>query len=269
MYMHKANQEKDEDYGDGWQKPYLRLRLPRRRSNRQGDVGSDPMEEQKSEQMAEGGRGPIEDAQIERNASARNSMLAYVNTKVSSQQNEELIEAPSMDELKDVVKRLPSEKAPGLDGPTAYLCLMLGVHEERMLSYADKFLARWDLAMCDSRGVIKLLPKNHERKRLRNWHPITLLTLTYKLNSKTLAGRLKKILLNLVDEHQTGFVDGRSIHNPYSFTSMQKQQDRKQYYYYYYYYYSAGSCIIRGKIKEPFIGCCRWRERWRRKANWW
>ncbi|KAL3683856.1 hypothetical protein R1sor_001878 [Riccia sorocarpa] len=69
------------------------------------------------------------------------------------------------------------------------------------------------LTICDAKDVIKLLPKNLERQRLRNWRPITLLTLTYKIISKVLTGRLKKILPGLVDERQTGFVDGRSIHD--------------------------------------------------------
>ncbi|KAL3684087.1 hypothetical protein R1sor_002109 [Riccia sorocarpa] len=61
----------------------------------------------------------LKDDRVERNIAARDNLLAYVNTTVSPQQNDELIGEPSMEELEEVVKRLPSEKAPGLDGATA------------------------------------------------------------------------------------------------------------------------------------------------------
>ncbi|KAL3678136.1 hypothetical protein R1sor_021092 [Riccia sorocarpa] len=155
----------------------------------------------------------LKDDRVERNIAARDNLLAYVNTTVSPQQNDELIGEPSMEELEEVVKRLPSEKAPGLDGATAEILVRCWAFmKDDCLAMLVSYWQDGVLAMCDSRGVIKLLPKNQERQRLRNWRPITLLTLTYKLISKTLAGRMKKILPDLVDEHQTGFVDGRSIH---------------------------------------------------------
>ncbi|KAL3688213.1 hypothetical protein R1sor_014522 [Riccia sorocarpa] len=155
-----------------------------------------------------------EDEEVEGAVVARARVLSYVKPRVTERQNHELVEAPSMEELEDIVKRLPEDKAPGLDGATVEVltkcwsfmradCLAM------LLSYWQDGV----LTICDAKGVIKLLPKNLERQRLRNWRPITLLTLTYKIISKVLAGRLKKILPGLVDERQTGFVDGRSIHD--------------------------------------------------------
>ncbi|KAL3698736.1 hypothetical protein R1sor_012812 [Riccia sorocarpa] len=145
---------------------------------------------------------------------AREQVLSYGDTKVSSQQNEALAAVPEMEELEKIVKGLPEEKAPGLDGVTAeVLTRCWSFMKIDCLAMLVSFWEDGVLTLCDSKGVIKLLPKNAERQRLRNWRPITLLTLTYKLISKVLASRLKGVLPGLVDEHQTGFVDGRSIHD--------------------------------------------------------
>ncbi|KAL3700473.1 hypothetical protein R1sor_018495 [Riccia sorocarpa] len=60
-------------------------------------------------------------------------------------------------------------------------------------------------------AVIKLLSKGGNRLVLKNWKPISLLPLTYKLIGKILSERLKSILPRLVDQDQMGFVEGRNI----------------------------------------------------------
>ncbi|GBG58767.1 hypothetical protein CBR_g167 [Chara braunii] len=62
-----------------------------------------------------------------------------------------------------------------------------------------------------SRGVISLLFKKGDRSEVRNWRPISLLNVGYKLLAKTLANHLAKFLLNLVQRDQGAFVQGRSI----------------------------------------------------------
>jgi hypothetical protein len=62
------------------------------------------------------------------------------------------------------------------------------------------------------RGVITLIPKegkdNHE---LKNWRPITLLNVDYKIASKIIANRLKTILNSVISCDQTGFLPNRYI----------------------------------------------------------
>ena len=61
-------------------------------------------------------------------------------------------------------------------------------------------------------GIITLIPKKDKiRLLLKNWRPITLLTVDYKLIAKSLASRLQKVLPNLVSQNQFAYIKGRYI----------------------------------------------------------
>lgn len=63
-------------------------------------------------------------------------------------------------------------------------------------------------------GLITQIPKHGKDKRiLDHLRPITLLNIDYKLLSGCIAARLKEGLSQLIDETQSGFLNGRSIHN--------------------------------------------------------
>ncbi|KAL3692735.1 hypothetical protein R1sor_006386 [Riccia sorocarpa] len=76
---------------------------------------------------------------------------------------------------------------------------------------SEELITRIKLIGKDSRGVIKLIPKNERKHLLQNWRPITLLTMTYKIIAKVVAIRLKEMLPGLIDTQQIGFVAGRNI----------------------------------------------------------
>ena len=57
-----------------------------------------------------------------------------------------------------------------------------------------------------------ILPKgNKPRENLKNWRPITLLNVTYKLLSDEIANRIKSVLTTLIHENQKGFIAGKYI----------------------------------------------------------
>ena len=58
---------------------------------------------------------------------------------------------------------------------------------------------------------IVLVPKNRNPKRVTEYKPFSLYNVIYKLASKTLVNRLKKILPSIVNESQNAFVNGRLI----------------------------------------------------------
>ena len=62
-------------------------------------------------------------------------------------------------------------------------------------------------------GVMCLIYKKKDRRRIENYRPITLLNTDYKLLTKVLANRLAKVVDTVVHENQAGFCPGRSIYD--------------------------------------------------------
>ncbi len=59
-----------------------------------------------------------------------------------------------------------------------------------------------------------LLPKKNDLLLLKNWRPLTLLNVDYKILAKLIATRLKEALIHLINSDQTGFLEKRFIgHN--------------------------------------------------------
>ena len=57
---------------------------------------------------------------------------------------------------------------------------------------------------------IALIPKGTKQKTVKDWRPIALCNFLYKLLSKFLANRLKKVLHKCIVDSQSAFVHGRS-----------------------------------------------------------
>ena len=69
-----------------------------------------------------------------------------------------------------------------------------------------------ELSTSQRQAVIKLIEKKDKDKRfIKNWRPISLLNVDYKIISKALASRLKKVLPNLISPQQTAYVENRFI----------------------------------------------------------
>ena len=61
------------------------------------------------------------------------------------------------------------------------------------------------------KGVLSLIYKKGERENLKNWRPLTLLNVDYKIIAKCFALRFKPLLPSLINSNQKGYVNGRYI----------------------------------------------------------
>ena len=69
-----------------------------------------------------------------------------------------------------------------------------------------------ELSITQKQGLITLLPKgNKPRELIKNWRPITLLNVDYKLLAGVLASRMKEVLPSIIQNEQKGFLKNRYI----------------------------------------------------------
>jgi hypothetical protein len=143
---------------------------------------------------------------------ARDHLLRHTTIKITAAESRFLEEPPTLLELGEIVKLLHNDKSPGADGLTAKVfkaCWHFIQH-----NFLQMVLAYWatgELAYTIKEGIIKLLPKKTNKRRLRDWRPLTMLTVVYKIIAKLLALRLNLLLPQLVSPKQTGFIPGWHI----------------------------------------------------------
>ncbi|KAL2633064.1 hypothetical protein R1flu_004543 [Riccia fluitans] len=124
------------------------------------------------------------------------------------------MEVPGVVELKDMMKSLPLDKSLSEDGlPVEVLRELWDDIIPYYLIFIQEAWHNKRLSKFNTGTIIKLIPKNEKKEVPHNWRPISLLNLAYKLVGRILANCLKNIIPKLVDEEQTGFIQGRSITN--------------------------------------------------------
>ena len=108
---------------------------------------------------------------------------------------------------------MKNDKSPGLDGFTVEFFKLfwadIRVIVLRSLNYAYRI---GNLSVTQKLGIITCLPKpNKNRHFLKNWRPISLLNVVYKLASSVIANRIKTVLDSLIHGYQNGLISGRFI----------------------------------------------------------
>lgn len=82
-----------------------------------------------------------------------------------------------------------------------------------IVSVVNHIFVKKELPISQRLGIITCLPKGDKpRQYLKNWRPITLLNVLYKLISGCLSYRIKSVLNYLISETQSGFIKGRYMY---------------------------------------------------------
>lgn len=104
-------------------------------------------------------------------------------------------------------------KSPGLDGLTVEFYRTFWTHLGPLfLEVVKEIYNCKELSRTMKRGVISLIyKKKGDKKYLKNWRPITLLNVDYKMISKTITSRLKLVLEQIISPEQSCSVPGRDI----------------------------------------------------------
>ena len=145
-------------------------------------------------------------------SSVQASLLANLPSALSSNQASQCEGHLSADECFMALQGMARRKAPGLDGlPMEFYLKFWSVLGDDLVSVLNSCLDSGCLSLSQRRGVISLSFKKGDRLDPRNWRPITLLNVDYKLAARVIAGRLLKVIHLVVDKDQTCGVPGRFI----------------------------------------------------------
>lgn len=126
---------------------------------------------------------------------------------------QELENELTLRECFDTLKNMKMNTSPGADGLTVefykFFWKELSIPFIKSVNHA--FYTE-KLSDFQRLGIITCLPKPGKSKEyIKNWRPISLLNIDYKIVSGTLANRMKGPLKYLISSSQNGFIKGRTI----------------------------------------------------------
>ena len=110
------------------------------------------------------------------------------------------------------LSQMESGKSPGMDGfPAEFYSRFWGLLRRDLVETLNFSFREGFLSASQCQGILSLLFKKDDPLSLKNWRPISLLNLDYKIATKALSNRIRKVLQNILSEDQTCGVPGRSI----------------------------------------------------------
>ena len=132
-------------------------------------------------------------------------MLDLQSQKLQPQQIQRLDRVLDIDAVEHAVKCLKPDKAPGTDGLEArfYECFW---NELKVLMYNvyQEAIQKGFLHLSARRGIIALIEKPETGiLEIKNWRPLTLLNVDYKIFSNLIANRIQEVLDDIIHRDQT------------------------------------------------------------------
>ena len=129
-----------------------------------------------------------------------------IQSLVTKDMNRSLSEKFTEDEVKVVLNQMAPLKSPGPDGmPPLFFQYYWDLVGKDITTYVLSFLNSASLPENLNHTFITLIPKVKNPKLVFDFRPISLCNVLYKIFSKVLANRLKKILPHIITEHQSAF----------------------------------------------------------------
>ena len=138
--------------------------------------------------------------------------LTEVSTSITGALNEDLTRPVTEWEIKLALFAMHPEKAPGPDGMTAlFYQKFWDIVKKDLTRMVNQFLFEGTMAHGLNDTNICLILKTDKPKEMTKFRPISLCNVSYKIISKVLCQRLKKVLPQRISETQSAFVAGRQI----------------------------------------------------------
>jgi hypothetical protein len=139
-------------------------------------------------------------------------LLDMVELAVSDEMNQNLTAEFTDEEIGDALFQIGPLKAPGPDGlPARFFQRNWGLLKEEVCIAIKLFFKDGVLPDNFNMTKIVLIPKTENASDLKEFRPISLCNVIYKIISKCMVNRLRPHLQNLISENQSAFIPGRLI----------------------------------------------------------
>ena len=151
-------------------------------------------------------------ANEEMDLAVQNELLSHVSSRLPEARRASCEGSLTLAEASEALKLSNRNRTPGPDGLSLEFYLTFWSRLGPLL--VDTFNeCLTEGVLCDSMkaSVTRLVHKKDDRRLLKNWRPISLLNVDYKICSKAISLRLASVLECIVNPDQTCSVPGRSI----------------------------------------------------------
>jgi hypothetical protein len=133
-------------------------------------------------------------------------------TQIVAEDNEKLNSMFTENEVKEAIFQTKHNKAPGPDGFRAefYQNIWDIINGDLMALFKEFHEGKLSLFNLNF-GIIMLLPKQKEATCIKQYHPIYLLNISFKIFTKVMVNRITGIADQIISPSQTAFIPSRNI----------------------------------------------------------
>ena len=118
----------------------------------------------------------------------------------------------TMEEIKNTLFSMPSNKSPGPDGfPCEFFKATWSVIFHDFTVAIQSVFMKSFLPKGINSTVLALIPKKTEASEMKDYRPIACCNILYKVVSKIIANRLKTLMPRIISANQSAFIQGRLL----------------------------------------------------------
>jgi hypothetical protein len=131
---------------------------------------------------------------------------------ISPEMNSELCKEYTTEEISNALFQIGPLKAPGPDGyPARFFQRNWSLLKEDIVPAVQHFFATGQMPAGVNDTCIVLIPKGPDPETMKDFRPISLCNVIYKIVSKCMVNRLRPLLQDIISPNQSAFIPGRMI----------------------------------------------------------